>query len=460
MFRVRDEDLPARPSSMAGAVEAVQILAFLINLGTIAGVLWAFGAFGHGGLGPPGGPTADRLPASPLAWLLLAGMVGVAIIHVLGILALRGVRRRYRESQQSLRRVKLLAHHILASMDEGVVTTDLRGVVTSINSAAGRLLGVDVECVGRPIEGLASEELPLPELARLVLERGEAVRDREVHLPREEGAARRYLLIDAHGLKGPADEPIGCVIHVRDVTERLLWKERMWRMEQAASLGALASGLHHEVKNPLTAVSIHVQLLEESLRGRCPEAPVGELIGVLKAETGRLNGVLEQFRDFASLERLSPRPADAGEILESVARLIGPQAERQGVRLRLRRAETGLPPALLDVAKLEQAVLNLVLNALQAMPEGGELTLAAGPEPDGVWIEVGDTGPGIPPELRDQLFKPYFSTKRRGAGLGLALTEKLVRLHDGRVGFRTGPGGTTFRISLPTARAAEVVSAP
>ena len=113
------------------------------------------------------------------------------------------------------------------------------------------------------------------------------------------------------------------------------------------------------------------------------------------------------------------------------------------------RPESSLPRVPLDAEKFKQAVLNLVINALEAMPEGGSLVLGASVRAGELLVEVSDTGPGIPPEIQQDLFKPYFSTKTRGTGMGLALTEKLVGQHGGRIDFRTGPWGTTFCIAIP-----------
>ena len=137
------------------------------------------------------------------------------------------------------------------------------------------------------------------------------------------------------------------------------------------------------------------------------------------------------------------------EVLEDVVRLIRPQASQQGVRLELHPPSDTLPRLALDSEKIEQAVLNLVLNALEAMPGGGELSLRTAVEDGQLLVVVRDTGPGIPPEIQDHIFHPYFSTKDRGTGIGLALAEKLVRQHRGHLDFRTGPGGTTFSITLP-----------
>jgi signal transduction histidine kinase len=135
--------------------------------------------------------------------------------------------------------------------------------------------------------------------------------------------------------------------------------------------------------------------------------------------------------------------------LEDVVRLIRPQATQQCVRLEVLRAEGTLPRVALDPEKIEQAVLNLVLNALEAMPQGGELSLRAAVENEQLRVVVRDSGPGIPPEIQDHIFRPYFSTKDRGTGIGLTLAEKLVRQHRGQLDFRTGPAGTSFAITLP-----------
>jgi signal transduction histidine kinase len=220
-------------------------------------------------------------------------------------------------------------------------------------------------------------------------------------------------------------------------------------MERFISLGTLASGLHHEIKNPLTALSIHVQLLEKRLREPAPRRPVDELLGVVKSEILRLNGVLESFRDFASLQRLNLRPADPVGLLDELAHLIRPQADQQHVEVVIRRPAEGTPRVPLDIEKFKQAVLNLMINALEAMAEGGSLVAEASARDGELVVSISDTGHGMPPEIHRNLFKPYFSTKARGTGMGLALTEKLIGQHGGRIEFQTSPRGTTFRIAIP-----------
>ncbi|AGA27820.1 two-component system sensor histidine kinase NtrB [Singulisphaera acidiphila] len=349
--------------------------------------------------------------------------------------------------RRALHQVKLLARDILASMDQGVITIDLQNNVTSINPASTRILGLEFECVGRPLASLSSGGPPLIALAAQVAARHTAVWDHDFDVERE-GRLRR-IRAHVHVLKDSAGDALGCVILLRDVSDRILMEDRVRRMERFVSLGTLASGLHHEIKNPLTALSIHVQLLEKRLRDPTLKKPVDELIDVLKSEVHRLNGVLESFHDFASLQHLIVQPTDAHELLEETLRLIGPQAAQQNVDVTLDRKPAKLPRTMMDADKFKQAILNLVINSLEAMPEGGSLNLHAS-APDGeLLIRIADTGPGIPPEIQQELFKPYVSTKTRGTGMGLALTEKVVSQHGGRIIFQTGPQGTTFSLFIP-----------
>jgi signal transduction histidine kinase len=309
---------------------------------------------------------------------------------------------------------------------------------------------VDFECVGRHLATIAAADIPLVDVYREVVSNQVAVRDRDFNVDRADRVLR--LRVDGHALLDTEGTSLGCVIHLRDVTERMLLEERMQRMERFLSLTALASGLHHEIKNPLTALSIHLQLLEENLSsGQAGEA-VDELVGVLKTEMCRLNGVLEDFRSFANLQKLTVQPTDPLAVVEKTLRLIRPQAAEQHVRISLLHPEKELPPVPLDAEKFEQAVLNLVINALEAMPEGGQLSVGVTVVGGECRVSVQDSGPGIPPEIQRNVFQPYFSTKKKGTGMGLALTEKLISQHGGQIGYRTGTEGTTFEVSIPLSK--------
>jgi signal transduction histidine kinase len=379
--------------------------------------------------------------------LLLATTLLTALLLLFGLGAFRWLLNKHRASQGALRQLKMLAHDILASMNQGVVTTDRAGTITSINSAGINLLEVDFECVGRPLTAISPPSVSLTDIYREVVDGQAVVLDRDFSLDRAGRILR--LRIDGNVLRDRQGTAIGCVLRLRDVTERMLLEERVARMERFLSLATLASGLHHEIKNPLTALSIHIQLLEEALADGQGGEAVGEMVGVLRTEVCRLNGVLENFRSFAHLQRLSISSTDALGVIENAIRLIRPQAAEQSVRITLLHPETELPRVPLDADKFEQAVLNLVLNALEAMPAGGTLTISAAVLDGELRVSVKDSGPGIPAEVRPHLFRPYFSTKTRGSGMGLALSEKLIDQHGGRIDYRTGPEGTTFDITVP-----------
>lgn len=444
MFRVKASEVTAAYTRAEQVVRIALLVALMANMAVAGLLLHQFVLLNQLPASAPG-PALEILQHEVRLQFIVTLLVSAILAFCL--LAFWWFLRRYSTSQQSLRQVKILAHDILASMDQGVVTTDLTGVITSINSAALQLLGVDFECAGQPLACISSADLPLVELAKEVSQRQESVQDRRFAVNRS-GRVQRFQA-DAHVLKDTQGTGMGYVIHLRDVTERMLMEERMRRMERFISLGALASGLHHEIKNPLTALSIHIQLLEEHLSESGSAEPIDELVGVLKSEVVRLNGVLESFRNFANLQHLNIHPTDVLALLENTIRLVRPQARQQYVEIGLQHPESGLPSICLDPNKFEQALLNLVINALEAMPYGGRLTVSAMIQGDSLRVEIADTGPGIPPDLQPSLFEPYFSTKEKGTGMGLALSEKLISQHGGRIDYQTGPQGTTFCISVP-----------
>jgi two-component system nitrogen regulation sensor histidine kinase GlnL len=249
-------------------------------------------------------------------------------------------------------------------------------------------------------------------------------------------------------LKDTDNRVLGTVLHVRDVTIRALMEERLRRMERFMGLGTLAAGLHHEIKNPLSALSLHVQLLEEHFEGSV-DREVAENLAVLKTEVTRIGGVLESFRDFASLQKLNLTNASLAEIVDQTVRLIRPQAERQNVRLTVDRPAEGSLRASVDVSKLEQVLLNVILNGMDAMPEGGDLTIHLGQGGGMAHIQIADTGPGIPQSIGSQVFDPYFTTKGESSGMGLAICDKIMQQHGGQIDFDSSPQGTVFRLTIP-----------
>jgi signal transduction histidine kinase len=231
--------------------------------------------------------------------------------------------------------------------------------------------------------------------------------------------------------------------------ERL--QRRARHVERLAELGTLTGGLAHEIKNPLSTVQLNLQLLREDL---LPDNPAySRLVSRLETvqkETARLRDILDDFLRYAGKIELDRKPIDLNRLLEELVDFFTPQAQHQRVQLRVKPSDAPVE-ARVDERMIKQAVLNLMINALQAMPEqGGEIMLAARREPDGVRLDVMDTGRGISPEALGKIFDAYYSTKRGGTGLGLAIARRIAEEHGGRISAVSEVGkGSVFTIELP-----------
>ncbi len=368
---------------------------------------------------------------------------GVAIVFVV---------RAYLSSQQSLEDVKVLSSDILASMDAGVITTDPDGNLTSINPVGRDLIGLLEENGHQTaeIDGSISEIGPahacLGEMCEESRRFNHPIRDRDYRIVRD--GHTQTLRAGCTRLHNRAGDELGFVLQVRDVTQKALMEERLRRMERYMGLGSLAAGLQHEIKNPLAALALHIQLLCERLATETEDAEVNESLSILNAEVKRIGAVLDGFRNYASINDIGRSPVDVSELIEKLVRLLRPHAEKQNVKLKVESAGAGIGFIQADSARLEQVFLNLALNAIAAMPGGGILRFAISREHDGICVDVIDTGRGIPTEIQSQIFDPYFTTRSDGTGMGLALCDKIIRQHNGNLDFATSPNGTTFSVQL------------
>ncbi len=392
--------------------------------------------------------SAEEL-AGELRWQFRLTILVVLNLIVTGI-AVVLLWRAYRSSQESLRNIMVLADDVLGSIDQAIITTDPTGHVTGINRCAVEMFALHQDQIGRPLRQL-DERIPLEEFRQesRAAETLPLVRDFSV----TKTGGTRSLRAFCHPLRNRGNEDIGNVVQISDVTERVLVEESLRRMERYFGLGSLAAGLHHEIKNPLAALSLHVQLMEEELEGHETLDEVHEMLGVIKTEMTRVGGVLESFRDYASLGQLNLAQVEIANLIDRQVKLIAPRADMQQIAVRTELPATTLPAIQADRVRLEQVLLNLLVNAMEAMTKGGVLTIRPSvveiPTGSAVQIEVADTGTGIPQNLRDRIFDPYFTTKSEGTGMGLALCDKIIRQHRGSLDFRCTDEGTTFTITLP-----------
>jgi signal transduction histidine kinase len=231
----------------------------------------------------------------------------------------------------------------------------------------------------------------------------------------------------------------------------------------------MAAGLAHEIRNPLAAIKGAIQLLVPDPAAPAPRADLDaegsrEFLGIILEEVNRLNTVVTQFLDYSRPMKTALAPGDLNDIVARTLRLVSAEVPA-GVELAIDLAPE-LPRVACDPEQLRQVFLNLALNALQAMPHGGRLTVEtrAGRDELSLWrdgprrtevveVRFRDTGPGIAEEDRDHLFVPFYTTKEKGTGLGLAICQRIVKLHGGTIGIRSAPGeGAEFVIALPAAR--------
>jgi len=231
----------------------------------------------------------------------------------------------------------------------------------------------------------------------------------------------------------------------------VLLERRARHAERLAELGTLTGGLAHEIKNPLSTVQLNLQLLEEDLRADHPgPTRVLNRLATVRNETSRLRETLDDFLRYAGRLELDRKPTELNRLLEELVDFFTPQAQVQRIQLRLRKSEQPVT-AQVDPRLIKQAVLNLMLNACQAMPGGGELMLSVARNGSSdALIDVVDTGPGVPPEVAERIFTAYYSTKKGGTGLGLPMSKRIAQEHGGDLSVRSEPGkGSDFTLRLP-----------
>lgn len=221
---------------------------------------------------------------------------------------------------------------------------------------------------------------------------------------------------------------------------------------RVAALGRLTAGVAHEVKNPLNAMTIHLELARQKLAAGEPAAAIRAHLDVIGNAIARLDEVIQGFLKFARPEELRLEPVDVGALAREVLELVRPEAAAAGLSLGL-EAEDRLLPVEADRGMLRQALVNLAINAVQATPPGGRVTIACARARDGrVAVRVADTGRGIPPEQLPRVFDLYYTTRPGGSGIGLSMVYRTVQLHHGDIEVASVPGkGSTFTLTLPAA---------
>jgi two-component system sensor histidine kinase HydH len=237
----------------------------------------------------------------------------------------------------------------------------------------------------------------------------------------------------------------GAVVVFEDVTEYHRMEARLSQMGRLAEIGQMTATIAHEIRNPLTALKGAADLLaqEEGI-----PSEVQTYVDIIRQEVARLREIADEFLEFARPFVLNRRPTPLRPLLERLMQALSPYFREANIHAQLQIA--GEPEAMIDPARIEQVLRNLIQNAIQAMPNGGQLTLRAGEENGKLYLQVQDNGVGILPEIRDKIFSPFYTTRTRGTGLGLSIVQKIVQAHEGEVRLECPPeGGSIFTVWLP-----------
>ncbi len=368
--------------------------------------------------------------------LLLIGFAGITLL----LLA-----QSHRATRATLSRIKAFSDHVVENMPIGLVATDDRGRIAVFNQAAETLLRLPA----RDAVGQEAHRILPPELWQQVRTEAapETVTGTEIDCVLA-NLQRVPLEIGAGTLRDESGRFAGSILLFKDLTEVRSLRREIGRHQRLAAVGRLAAGVAHEIRNPLSSIKGFATYFKERYRENQQDA---QTAAIMIQEVDRLNRVVSQLLEFARPVRIIPQPTTIAALIADSLKLIETQVREKSIVVAVEDSSTATE-ARLDADRLNQVLLNLYLNAVEAMPPGGTLTVRVTDlkSTPGIEIRVSDTGGGIRPEDLSHVFDPYFSTKPAGTGLGLAIAHNIMETMGGDITVASRPGAeTTFTLRVP-----------
>jgi two-component system sensor histidine kinase HydH len=352
--------------------------------------------------------------------------------------------------ERTLQKTENYAQQVVSSMANGLLSIDTDGRIISYNSVAVQLLGLEKSTI-RAMNLTSVIDFQSSGIQQ-TLDQLRTTHEREILFQKSNGEIMPLSIstspvIDENGTNS------GAVVVIRDLREIKRLEEKVRRSEKLAAIGKLAAGISHEIRNPLSSIRGFAQFLRHALKDKPQEREYTE---VMIKEMDRINRVVSDLLSFAGHDVVEPAPTDVTELVEHVIRLVEPETQEKKVEIHS-SVVSGLDEIPLDAYKITQVLLNLILNALQFNNEGNiRVTAELDEENSQLIFQVEDDGPGIPPENKEKVFDPFFTTREKGTGLGLAIVHKIVESHRGEIWVDSPlPGkneGCRFTIAIPVSR--------
>jgi signal transduction histidine kinase len=350
--------------------------------------------------------------------------------------------RQIRDSKEIFSALKDNVDQLMSKLQDGLMLFDRDSRVVLVSAPVESFLGRPrSELLGNKVDRVFDRNSLM---GGTLLEAFD--RRRPLSQPEFEVAGGKHVQVSLDFVQ-EKNSQIGALLIMRDTESVRRIGDEIEMSRRLSASGRLTRGVAHEVKNPINAIVLHLQLLRNKLAQQEPDTR--RHMDIIESEIRRLDRVVQTLVDFTRPRDLHLEEVDLRRLLEEVAQLAAPDAEQHGVTVKRQMPGERLPVKV-DVDLMKQAILNVVINGVQAMPQGGLLTISARPQNGSVIAEVHDQGGGIPRDMHDKIFELYFTTKKEGSGIGLAQTYQILQWHYGSVDFDSQPGiGTTFRFEIP-----------